>query len=484
MALLSEASMTAQQSKPSFGALLLGTLVFLVCLRSWVPASTYAHFDSDQAVFGLMGRDLIAGQSFPLFMYGQRYLLAVSVWLCAPLFALFGPSVTTLKLPMVAMNIAVVVMMWRGLRREENIGPWGAAVAILPFAVPSALIGTRLVEHAGGNIEPFVFTIGMYLLRDRAIALGLWAGIGFLNREFSAIGLIALLLMDIAQGVWRERLRLYGTVLGLMVVVVATIRLAARWSTAYSGNPASFGKPRMANIVGYFKQQLPTLLGAWPRKLGDFNILSQVTVGHVAVGCALLLWTIATLYVLCWRKPIVRSELGGMPTYLVLVGLGQSASFILLTPSGSDPMLIRYLLLSLLTVCGACALAWKRPEMRPLTAATIGLVSVFHLGGHLQLIGEYAKGAPERSLNVLADQLLQRNIRYATADYWTSYDLSFVTQEKVVVAPPRGSNFRMPSYDIKLEQHRDEVYSITNQPCTGGEQLLHWYLCRPPRAAR
>lgn len=475
--------MTAHQ-KHSFGALLLGTLVFLVCLRSWVPVSTYAHFDSDQAVFGLMGRDLIAGQSFPLFMYGQRYLLAVSVWLCAPLFALFGPSITTLKLPMVAMNIAVVVMLWRGLRREENIGPWGAAVAILPFAVPSALIGTRLVEHAGGNIEPFVFTIGMYLLRDRAIALGLWAGVGFLNREFSAIGLIALVLMDIAQGVWRERLRLYGTVLGLMVAVVATIRLAARWSTAYSGKPAAVGEPQMDNILGYFEQQLPTLLGAGPRKLFEFNVVSQLTVGHAAVGWGLLLWTIAVLYVLSWRKPITRSELGGMPTFLVLVGLGQSASFMLLTPSGVDPMLVRYVLLTLLALCGACALAWKRAELRPLTAATIGLVSLFHLGGHLQLLGEYANGAPQRSLNLLADQLLQRHIHYATADYWAAYDLSFVTQEKVVVAPPLGSNYRMPSYDIKLEQHRDEVYSITKQPCTGGERLLEWYLCRPPRAAR
>jgi hypothetical protein len=476
---------TNQESKWSVGHLLLGALLCLVCLRSWVPVSTYAHFDSDQAVFGLMGRDLIAGESFPLFMYGQRYLLAVSVWLCAPLFALFGTSITTLKLPMVAMNLAVVVMLWRGLRREENIGPWGAAFAILPFAVPSALVGTRLVEHAGGNIEPFVFTVAAFLLRDRAVALGVWSAIGFLNREFSLVGLIALVLMDIVQGIWRERVRFYGMVVAVFVPVIVAIRfMAAHWSTAYSGNPAGFGKPRLDNLAGYLKQQLPTLLGGLPRKLSDYNVLSQLEVGHVAVAYALAIWTIVALVVLCWKKPLARSELNGLPVYLVLIGLGQSMSFILLTPSGFDPMLLRYVLLSLLTLCGACALAWKRPELRLLTAATIGLISLFHLSGHLRFIGEYVGTAPERSLNQLAEQLLQRRVHYAVADYWTSYDVAFVTQERVVVAPPRGKNFRMPSYDVELEQHRDEVYTISDQPCVGGEHVLRWYLCRPPRATR
>src|SRR4029453_5370402 len=115
-------------------------LIVLVCLRSWVPVRTYAHFDSDQAVFGLMARDLVAGRGFPMFMYGQRYLLAVSVWLCAPLFAWFGATIFTLKLPLFVMNIAVLLMLWIGLRRE--IGPVGTTLAILPFAMPSAVIST------------------------------------------------------------------------------------------------------------------------------------------------------------------------------------------------------------------------------------------------------------------------------------------------------------------------------------------------------
>src|SRR5215210_2788590 len=63
-------------------------------------------FDSDQAVVGLMAKHLAEGRAFPLFYYGQHYMLAVEPWLAAPLFKVFGASVATLKLPLMAINIA------------------------------------------------------------------------------------------------------------------------------------------------------------------------------------------------------------------------------------------------------------------------------------------------------------------------------------------------------------------------------------------
>ena len=43
-----------------------------------------AHFDSDQAVYGLMAKHLSEGRAFPMFMYGSNYILAVESWLAAP----------------------------------------------------------------------------------------------------------------------------------------------------------------------------------------------------------------------------------------------------------------------------------------------------------------------------------------------------------------------------------------------------------------
>src|SRR6185295_17145002 len=58
------------------GLVVLRSLVF-VC---W-PAS---HFDSDQAVTGLMAKHLSELRAFPVFWYGQTYMLGVEAWLAAP----------------------------------------------------------------------------------------------------------------------------------------------------------------------------------------------------------------------------------------------------------------------------------------------------------------------------------------------------------------------------------------------------------------
>jgi len=59
-------------------------LVFVVARSAvfvFVPGS---HFDSDQAVTGLMAKHLSEGRAFPLFFYGQTYMLGVEAWLAAP----------------------------------------------------------------------------------------------------------------------------------------------------------------------------------------------------------------------------------------------------------------------------------------------------------------------------------------------------------------------------------------------------------------
>ena len=97
-------------------------LAALVILRSAVfvfwPA---AHFDSDQAVTGLMAKHLAELRAFPIFWYGQTYMLGVEAWAAAPLMALAGASVTALKLPLLAMNIVIALLLFRGLTRDAGL---------------------------------------------------------------------------------------------------------------------------------------------------------------------------------------------------------------------------------------------------------------------------------------------------------------------------------------------------------------------------
>src|SRR5687767_15317736 len=70
----------------------------LVVARSLVyTVFSHAHFDSDQAIVGLMAKHLSEGRAFPLFFYGQSYMLAVEAWLAVPFFWMAGPTVAALR---------------------------------------------------------------------------------------------------------------------------------------------------------------------------------------------------------------------------------------------------------------------------------------------------------------------------------------------------------------------------------------------------
>ena len=81
--------------------IVLAIAIALTLARSTIfVAWPTSYFDSDQAVFGLMAKHIAELRAFPVFMYGQTYMLAVEAWLVAPLFALFGASAMLLKLPL------------------------------------------------------------------------------------------------------------------------------------------------------------------------------------------------------------------------------------------------------------------------------------------------------------------------------------------------------------------------------------------------
>src|SRR5215207_2027972 len=159
-----------------------------------------AHFDADQAITGLMAKHLSEGRAFPVFWYGQSYMLAVESWIAAPLFMIFGPSVTVLKLPLLGINLAIAWLLFRGFVRDTGLRPALAIVPTLFFALPSAGTSAHLVEANGGNIEPFLYILLVWALRERPAWCGVVLGIGFLNREFTLYGFLALLLIEAIQG--------------------------------------------------------------------------------------------------------------------------------------------------------------------------------------------------------------------------------------------------------------------------------------------
>jgi len=172
-------------------------VVLLVLYRSVLFVfSSWTSFDSDEGVFGLMAKHLAEGRAFPLFMYGQSYILAVEAWLAAPLFILFGPSAAALKLPLLAINVGVGLVLVHLLERECGLRPVLALVASLFFVLPPPGTVAALLSASGGNVEPFLYVLLLWMTRRRPVWFGLVAGLGFLQREFTMYGVAAVLLVQ------------------------------------------------------------------------------------------------------------------------------------------------------------------------------------------------------------------------------------------------------------------------------------------------
>ncbi|NBQ89678.1 MAG: hypothetical protein EBU07_19890, partial [Betaproteobacteria bacterium] len=106
-------------------------LLILLALVSRLPQllSPELLLDGDEAVLGMMARDLAAGGPWPVFFYGQHYGLSVfEAAAGALMFKLFGAQAVALKLGMLLLWTGGVLAYHRGFR------------ALLPAAPGMALL--------------------------------------------------------------------------------------------------------------------------------------------------------------------------------------------------------------------------------------------------------------------------------------------------------------------------------------------------------
>ena len=159
----------------------------LVVVRSaaWVFNES-AHFDSDQAITGLMAKHLAEGRAFPLFFYGQHYMLAVEAWLAAPVFLVLSPSVAALKLPLLALNLAVVwLLIWILVRQCERTPLAGAGCRQL-FHPPDTAGLEPAGRSPGRQHRALSLRARPVVAARTADRVGALAGLAIANREFSA----------------------------------------------------------------------------------------------------------------------------------------------------------------------------------------------------------------------------------------------------------------------------------------------------------
>jgi hypothetical protein len=475
--------------------IVLAIAIALTLARSTIfVAWPTAYFDSDQAVFGLMAKHIAELRAFPVFMYGQTYMLAVEAWIVAPLFAVFGPSAMTLKLPLFLMNAVITWLLLRGLERDTGLRPLAAGAAALPFILPAAALGAVYVDVSGGMLEPYLYVLLLWFLRHRPIPAGLVFGIGFMNREFTLYALAALLIIDALDRrlFTTAGLKARASMLGVAALVWLGVQGLFRISSGggpgtsidqiygasnnvleLAGRTCFSPATALPGIGRMFSLHWPALLGTAPYPLSAFAIESSVHQGLAGSS-----WLPAAFVALCFAgaAPYTmrnRFRFPCFPLYLILVGLFSATGYLLGRCGQVNFAGMRYDLLSVLGIVGLAGWFLDSRPPKALLAAW-GMVLAAWLAvlvvPHVQLAREYAIAPPVPAKVQLIDALESHGIRYASSDYWIAYYISFLTDERIIVA---SEDFqRLLTYRRIVEAHAGEAIRISRRPCAAGVLLI------------
>ncbi|HYM24563.1 MAG TPA: hypothetical protein VEU08_15205 [Vicinamibacterales bacterium] len=463
--------------------------VALVGVRTFV-ATYYEgfYFDSDQAIVGLMARHIAALHDFPIFFYGQSYLLGVQAWIAAPFFAFGRSSVALLRLPFVLLNAAVAVAFVVMIAGRAKVRPAFAFVAALPFIVPTPATANQLLDLSGACVEPIAYALILWTLRRRPALFGAVLAVAFLHREFILAVVPAVVVVELLLShAWtRENWRpaAYGAA-GFFVTWLVIDDLKLRESGSALGQQAAMlaGKTCFEpgavtdGIRELLTTAVPVLYGAKAYPIRSFRMDSPLVGGSAAVAVLVL----AALALIAWRiaanwRAVRTDKTAALGLFLALTGLFAASVY----PLSCDirvglPPLLRFLLLALLIPIGAAAAFFaveRAARWRAAVAALFLLWAAANLVDNMRLIRLASIEPPLNERRALIEYLGDHHIRYARAIYWDAYIIDFLSRERVLTASM--DTIRIPEYQKEVNDHAADAVYLERQPCDEGARVGAW----------
>ena len=475
----------------------------IVILQAIVPLTVEAYFDSDQAVYGLMAKHLSEGRAFPLFFYGQNYMLGVQSWLAVPLFWMGGPSVAMLRTPIIVLNL-VVAFGYVWFLTRQGLQPRYALAAALPVI---AFTPAKAMEYGaiyGAGIEPFGYALLLWILRDRPFAFGAVLGFGTLHREFTFLALPALAIACWRDPAYRTPRSLllrgagFATIWLMVDVVKRNVNIYGPDGGTWSAGSVALGAKTFASWLSFDWNAyaarvwqmaawgVPEMLGGRRYRLPFYGIPADMEAGSAAAGILLAAVLVFALARSVWLSRDSRYQLTPswrrFGIYLAALAVFNVLIYGLNGGIGvSDPPVLRYSLLAPLAVIAILATYFIREPSHRWRSA-IALAIAFYGAGivvdNARLVQRMEASPPPRPHRVMADYLVSRGIRYARAGYWDAYFITFLSQERVIVAST--TTVRITSYQAQVDAHAPEAVTLQRMPCDGGTRIAAWCVIPPP----
>jgi hypothetical protein len=479
-------------------ALIAASFVFRV-----PPLLNARSTNSDAAVVGLQAMHMLRGELSP-FLWGSGYQTAADSAVAALFFAALGPSPLVLMLSALTLHVLATYLVFATLRRRFE--PWLALLLTMPMVVsPSSVHSYALypprqvsltlmlaafwaVDAASAGPEP----------RARAHG-GRWLAAGGLLATLAVsadpypmllLPLVALHAAIVAWGEggwreggwpadgWRAIARRFGPFAAGWAVGLVPFFVLHRLAGAKSG-PMGLTTTMLGHHWRLLVDEcLPWALSYkvyFAHDVMDYRAWDAPSWFHaLGVMGALLL---AALVAYGLVSPLRR----GLPAPVRRLGFVGALAFpltiaaFLVSVMVMDHFSMRYL--AVLTLMTPFAVA---PAAQALGAKRFAAVLAPHLVASAIAgwvgYGPFVHGpvpvveTPElRDDYTLFDVLRARNLRYATADYWTSYRLTYLFREAIVVVPTNAAEDRYPPYRRAFEA--EPVFAYVHDPGRSREDV-------------
>lgn len=480
----------------------------VVVARGAVFMAPGVRMDADQAITGLMAMHIADGRAFPLYYYGQNYLLAVEAYLAAPVMWVLGPTEVALKLPVLAMNVVTALLLvWHAGR--AGVRPWLALVAALPVALPPIVIGTRLMEAMGGNVETPFYALLLWTVRGRPWAFGAVTALALAHRELAAYPLAALLALEGLRGAWRSRAVIERwAVAALLVAATQTALVAVRPFAAMFG-PGTMARPmdveltsasllrghmclgperwpaRSARIAF---EHLPMMAGGLPGPLQVVGVSTGMGQGNpgafpwvlALVGAGLLAGAAAARAAAPpdGDRGVDAVPDRWLPWFLIASGAISTLVYGFVSCAQINPNTLRYDLLLVCVPAGA-VLAGLRHRIAAVRAALVAgmLVWIAPQADDYRALGaEVASGRwPDHRGQAIA-MLEARGLTALWGDFRLANVLTFRAAERITVASLESQRI-----DLYADRARAaHAPTVQTGACVRGEQLVPGvWLCPP-----
>jgi len=455
-------------------AVAVGT-ISLMCIRGRVPWS------SDAAVVALMARDIVHDGARPVFFDGSQYGGTLEQFYLASVFRVFPETVTTQRVAIAALLLAVIVFVW--LLAREAFGERAALIGGLYLALGPPFFFYRGLTSEGPYTPIYLIGAAILFLLVRieaksqsersptpeVLAVGLLGGLGWWTHPlvlvFAACALAALF-----AGTARRRLTIWSV--GGSLLAMATGVLPWLVANVHSGW-ASLRGPDFARASGFqIHQELgvmlragfPTLLGARSVWAGEplFPGSTAMAYGELAA-------------IVVFGATLLASRRTSLQRYCAVVLL----ALVLITPALAlsarradlkEPRLLFPLYLALAPLFGA--LLTSRAVARWLKGGLCVVVAGLHVTAHA--------AAPrfDPPPAELVKGLRQRGIHEVYASYWTAYELTFLSGGDVVGTPFGSWNLtRRPSDKAKVDRSPSPGFVLDPEEGERFEAFLtnrHW----------